>query len=216
MSHRNLSFLQGITDDDTNLLCKILDWAEAAEEKYLTKFSFFLDERQCGLCTQTLASVKCENYKLWGGYEDAERKILCVYPPYGEVSCEDFPMKAVTFNYRQEDKLSHRDFLGAIMALQIKRECVGDILVGHGSTSVFVKDTAVADVLSLQKIGRVGVKTSEDVDRLIVPQKEFKEIMDKQGMQDKYDAKKMYDFYKSASYSDDSWERIYELMKLLA
>ena len=52
----------------------------------------------------------------------------------------------------------------------------------------------------------------EDISGFI---KEFKEIMDKQGMQDKYDAKKMYDFYKSASYSDDSWERIYELMKFV-
>lgn len=45
--------------------------------------------------------------------------------------------------------------------------------------------------------------------------KDFKEIMDKHGLQDKYDDKKMYDFYKSASYSDDSWERIYELMKFV-
>ncbi|HCJ40339.1 MAG TPA: RNA-binding protein [Ruminococcus sp.] len=159
---RNFSFLNDLTDDDKRLLSRFLDWTEMAEEKYITKHSAFLDARQCMLCDKVMASVKYENYLLWGGYEGAERKMLCVFPPYSDEDIKSsFPMTAVTFRYRSEDKLDHRDFLGSLMALGITRDCVGDILVGEGLTSVFVKDTAVRDVMSVSKIGRVGVKTVE-------------------------------------------------------
>ena len=69
----------------------------AADEKYITKFSAFLDERQCQLCEKLMASVKYENYRLWGGYENAARRMLCVYPEYGEAESEDFPITAITF-----------------------------------------------------------------------------------------------------------------------
>ena len=161
---RNFSFLTDITDDDKRLLSRFLDWTEMAEEKYITKHSAFLDERQCRLCEKVMASVKYENYLLWGGYEGAERKMLCVYPQYGDENIiESFPMQAVTFRFRLEDKLSHRDFLGSLMALGITRGCVGDILVNSGSASVFVKDTVVRDVLGISKIGRVGVKTGAQI-----------------------------------------------------
>lgn len=177
MNRRNFSFLNNITDEDRTLLSRVLDWAETAEEKYVTRCSFFMDERQCGQCEQVLRSVKYENYMLWGGYENAEREMLCVYPPYSEDIKENFPIVPVTFVYRKEDRLSHRDFLGSLMALQIKRECVGDILVGEGSTAVFLKDTVAQDVLSsLHKIGRVGVKTETGFDINSAPKTEFREI----------------------------------------
>ena len=86
----------------------------AADEKYITKFSAFLDERQCLLCEKLMASVKYENYRLWGGYENAARRMLCVYPEYGDlVESEDFPITAITLLYRKEDKITHRDILEA-------------------------------------------------------------------------------------------------------
>lgn len=176
MAQRNLSFLQNITDDDKVLLDRVLDRAEMAEEKYITKYSFFLDERQQGLCRQALASVKFENYRLWGGFEEAERRVLCTYPEYDVPSNDDFPIRAVTFAYRQADKLGHRDFLGSLMGLGITRSSVGDILVGEGKAAVFVKDTVAGDVLSITKVGRVGVKASQGLDSTLVVRREFKEI----------------------------------------
>lgn len=177
MKQRNFSFLQNLTDEDKRLLSQFLDWTEMADEKYITKHSAFLDERQCELCEKVMASVKYENYLLWGGYKNAERKMLCVYPQYGDDDIiGSFPMKAITFRYRPEDKLDHRDFLGSLMALGITRGCVGDILVGDGRTAVFVKDTAVTDVMSVSKIGRVGVKAEEGFDPSAIKEPEFREI----------------------------------------
>lgn len=177
MGRRELSFLQGLTDEDKRLLSQFLDWTEMAEEKYITKYSAFLDERQCRLCERVMASVKYENYLLWGGYEYAERKMLCVYPRYSDEDIENtFPMRAVTFRYRREDKPDHRAFLGSLMALGITRSCLGDILVGEGSTAVFVKDTAFAEVMGVTKVGRIGVKPEKGFDPTAVREPELREI----------------------------------------
>ncbi|MBP3797731.1 MAG: RNA-binding protein [Ruminococcus sp.] len=176
MKHKDLSFLHDISEEDKRLLSRFLDWTDMAEEKYITKYSAFLDERQCMLCEKVMASVKYENYLLWGGYDDAERRMLCVYPQYSDIDKNDMPMRAVTFRYRKEDKLSHRDILGSLMALQIKRDQLGDILVGEGASCVFVRDTVADDVMSVSKIGRVGVKAEEGFDSSVIREPEFKEI----------------------------------------
>ena len=82
-------------------------------------------------------------YTLWKKKEptDAERKMLCVFKEYYQPENSDFPMTCLTFSYRKENKLTHRDFLGAIMALQIKRETVGDIVIGDGTAQIAVSDS---------------------------------------------------------------------------
>lgn len=176
MKHRDLSFLHNVSDDDRILLNMILDRAEAAEEKYVTRYTFFLNGRERMLCEQVLASVKYENYLLWGGYEEAERTVLCVFPPYSDADIDAFPIVPVTFTFRKEDKIGHRDILGSLMGLGIKRECVGDILADEGKAAVFVYDTAANDVLAINRIGRVGVKTTIGFDHGLVKEPEMKEI----------------------------------------
>lgn len=43
--------------------------------------------------------------------------------------------------------------------------------------------------------------------------KSLKEELDKRGMQQVYDEKAIYSFYKTAYYSDQSWERVYDYIK---
>lgn len=177
MGRKDLSFLHNITDEDKIFLNKLVDWTEFAREKYSLKFSGFLDERMCALSKAVLSSVRWENYVFWGGYDEAERQMLCVYPEYEEISKEDFPMEIVEFSYRAADKLTHRDFLGALMSLQIKRDCVGDILVTEGKAQVFLKDQAAQLAMeNIRKIGRVGVKLSLGAQELLVPKPDFEQI----------------------------------------
>ena len=163
MARAKYQFLPDLSEDDIRLLDRVSDWIMAADEKYITKFSAFLDERQCLLCEKLMASVKYENYRLWGGYENAARRMLCVYPEYGEAESEDFPITAITLLYRKEDKITHRDILGSLMGLRITRDSVGDILVGEG-TSV------------LTKVGKAGVKLQEGYDGSIHIEQKIQEI----------------------------------------
>ena len=158
-------------DPDKLLEARIGDMYDRAEKYYSCVYSSFLDERQCllaeKLCNKRQNSIHGGEllYSLWGGFENAQRKILCVYNEYcSDMYMQDFPVKCLTFSYRKEDRLSHRDFLGSFMGMNLKRETIGDIVVSEGETQTFVTDTAAALILQLAgKIGRVGVKISEDV-----------------------------------------------------
>jgi RNA-binding protein YlmH len=67
--------------------------------------------------------------------------------------------------------LRHRDFLGALTALGIRREMLGDILTGKGRAVVFVREDVAPFLMDqADKIGRVGVRTGyADVTDLPVP-----------------------------------------------
>ncbi len=45
--------------------------------------------------------------------------------------------------------------------------------------------------------------------------KELKTILDRKGMQNVYNRKAMFSFYKTAEFSDQSWDRMYEIFKRL-
>ncbi len=71
-------------------------------------------------------------YTLYGGYEDAERKIACFgderdmgYPPAPPISIICIEPLSAKFS----DQLTHRDFLGSLIGLGIKRETLGDIII---------------------------------------------------------------------------------------
>lgn len=148
---------------DKLFLARLNDMVNQCERKGVS-YSYFLDERQCAeadlWCSRNTGDFL---YTLWGGYEDAGRKMLAVYPDYySDYITDDFPFKCLTFIYRKEDKLTHRDFLGTFMGMRLKRETIGDIIVSEGMAQAFVTDVAAKLILtSVSKIGRTGVKISD-------------------------------------------------------
>ena len=163
-----------LSDEDRILVSHIADMISICEKSYCPKFSVFLDERQTALAQSVINERGFVQYSFYGGYEGASRKVLGVFPEYcGDVK---FPVSALTFKYRENDRLSHRDFLGAFMSRQIKREMLGDIVVGNGHTTAFVYDT-VRDVLLSEgtKIGSVGIKAEEDDNPDIKAEQAFSE-----------------------------------------
>lgn len=81
---------------------------------------------------------------LWGGCEGAERKIAIFgseeqlgYPWPETIRC----MKIAPVSAKFADNLSHRDFLGSLMALGVKRELMGDIVIDGGCGYLFCLDS---------------------------------------------------------------------------
>ena len=106
----------------------------------------FLDMYQISLVENFLKKIKFENYKLYGGYEEAERKILIIYPEkYDEIMLEKNYSKIlksvrVTLPEEEKGKYSHRNYLGGIVKLGLKREKVGDILVSDTGADIIVME----------------------------------------------------------------------------
>ncbi|MBP5581207.1 MAG: RNA-binding protein [Ruminococcus sp.] len=168
-------------NDPTDKLfaARLRDMVSLCERDGAPVFSSFFDERQCAeaeaWCARNTGSLR---YRLWGGYDDARRRMLAVYPDYCEdYILEDFPFVCLTFAYREEDRLSHRDFLGSFMGLQLKRDVIGDIVVTEGTAQAFVTEVAAKLISgSISKIGRVGVKISGDKPFILENAQKFQEI----------------------------------------
>ena len=63
------------------------------------------------------------------------------------------------------------------MGLRIKRDSVGDILVGEGKSAVFLRSSVAGEVTSaLTKVGRAGVKLREGYDGSINIEQKIQEI----------------------------------------
>ena len=93
------------------------------------------------------------------------------------MSAAQIGLMCLTFTYRSEDKLTHRDFLGSFMAQQLRREVIGDIVVGEGVAQAFVTDVAARLIgSSVTKIGRVGVKLTDDEPFRLENAQKFQEI----------------------------------------
>lgn len=156
------------SDDDKQLVAQLNDGIDLCLTRQKPYFMPFMSERKQAVLFSELKKAYFDNYLFFGGYGNSERKMLGLF---FDEPCEDcFPISAVEFSFRKCDKLTHRDFLGALMSLGIERETVGDILVEDGRAVVFVK-TELSDYIMSQisKVGRVGVKV-DDADLSKLPQ----------------------------------------------
>lgn len=138
---------------------RLKDTADICAKTSKPKYLGFLSAAEAVLAGQTLKNADCRT-SFYGGYETAERVMLGCFPDWLEE--DSFPISALTFKFRENDTLSHRDFLGSLMALGIKRETVGDILTEQGRAVIFVTDE-ICDYIKNQvtKIGRIGVTVTE-------------------------------------------------------
>lgn len=130
--------------DDKILLAQILDKVESVENKNKIEHTDFLDMSQIELVQKFINKIKIENYMSYGGFEKAERKMYVIYP-------EKFNIEVVSKNVNSmvdiirielpEDlkgKYTHRDYLGAVIKLGVKREKVGDIIVDKDGADIIV------------------------------------------------------------------------------
>lgn len=119
----------------------------------------FLSDWQQALCKKRLPYGDTV-YRLFGGYDGAERCYLCISP--FEVGDSAFPIRCIEITYRPQDTLTHRDFLGAVLGLNLTREAVGDIIITPGRALVYLSASVAETVLrELDKVGRVGVSCRE-------------------------------------------------------
>lgn len=154
-----------LTKDEQILYEHYNDLIQLSYQRSIPAFSQFASMSELELAYQALDAFYGKGvvmpdvqYKAYGGYPEAERKVICFLPEDGrrEVTPEDFPIACIQFapaNKRFCDELNHRDYLGTIMGLGITREQIGDILVKkdkvHQSSTAYVfckKDKA--DLLS--------------------------------------------------------------------
>ncbi len=141
--------------DDKICLAQVIDKIDFSKQNETIEYTDFLDMYQVALVENFLRKIKFENYKLYGGYENAERKILIVYPEtYNEDMLRKdyskiFNIVRIELPQEEKGKYSHRNYLGGIIKLGLKREKVGDIIVADEGADIIVERN-FAKILSEQ------------------------------------------------------------------
>lgn len=165
-------------EDSSFFTAMMEDAAELCERRNAPVFTDFLDEEKQGVAISVMKQAHA-NYLLFGGYENAERCMLGVFPPYDEPDTELFPMNVITVEYRNVDHLDHRSVLGTLMAQGIERSCIGDILIETGRCVFFCRNTVARALLSdIRTIGGTGVKLTEGYEPPLPVAHKFKELTD--------------------------------------
>lgn len=169
------------TPEDRFLLAKLWDKITGAIRKNIPGETAYLSPRELEMARYLFGDEP--GLYAFGGYEDAERKMLVYLPDYLEESTlygEGSPLVCLEGTFFQGDELSHRDILGALMGAGIQREAVGDILVEKGRCLFFVTREIAPYVLdNLRSAGRTVLHlTQVPLQGLSLPQPEFQEIRD--------------------------------------
>ncbi len=129
-------------EKEQDLLCKRLrELSENAYYRGFCTYSDFLNLNEQNLFFGNYKEIVRSEYKLWGGYNDAERRVICFYEDdsstnmYWPIVC----LKIMPAHAKFSDKLTHRDYLGAVLNLGIDRCKIGDILVMEHAGYVFCR-----------------------------------------------------------------------------
>lgn len=142
--------------EDALFLAHLEDKVQNCLLHHSITYTSFLNLHEHSLAKNSLRKQKDCFSLFWGGYEDAARVAVICFPAWIDVASEE---KALTYFIQNEENnpfcvvrvekdafhgLSHRDYLGALTGLGIKREKIGDILLRDNGTDIIVQKTIAA------------------------------------------------------------------------
>ncbi len=167
--------------EDRLLLAKLWDKINAGIRKNIPASTCFLSPRELEMAKYLFGEP--EGLYAFGGYGEAERKMLVYLPDYFEEAAlydADSPCVCLRATFHQGDSLSHRDFLGALMGAGIGRETVGDICVGKSSCDFFVTAEIAPYILqNFLSAGRTKLHLEQiPLTEAEIPEPEVKELRD--------------------------------------
>lgn len=166
---------------DAELSAKLLDLAEITLKNRKYKVSEFLDPYGQSIAETIVAHYDSLAMETNGGYAGAERvKVAFIDNDFlNYASSLDFGLTSIAINWDSRyARLSHRDVLGALMSLGIKREVLGDIIMADEKCYV-ITDNSMATYIAqnLTEVGQATVSVSlANLDDIPAKEEKVKEI----------------------------------------
>lgn len=114
---------------------------------------------------------------LFGGYSDAERCVAAFLPDYMDEDDADWPISLLIITPTDGKTYSHRDYLGSLMSLGIKRQVLGDLIVSGEKAYLFCLESIeefVINNLTSVSGARVNIDKAESFE--LLPERKFEEV----------------------------------------
>ena len=154
-------FIPPQNDKERFLMRHLEDLARTALARGIPKYSSFLSDREQVLAQAAMSKAGCACWHLEGGYPEAERRLMAIEP---EDSWADSPLTCVRLDCRAApgaELPAHKDYLGSLMGLALRREALGDIVLPAGmpgTAYVFALEPAARLICEeLCQVGRAEV-----------------------------------------------------------
>lgn len=145
-----------MTPEETLLQKRFADLRRQSALNNRYTYTGFLTLAEQELFYQSIPQISVQEFRLWGGFTEAERKVLRFGSPEALWYDEDFPLTCIVIrpvSVKFAEKLSHRDVLGALMNLGIERSLLGDIVIKENYCYVMCL-TRIADFIT-RELGRI-------------------------------------------------------------
>lgn len=165
--------------EEKQLCNRLADRIVRMEKRYQEEVTDFLTPALQQTAQSFLQQRQINRYFFFGGYAGAERQRLVLYPEYSqqEESMADIALLRLSGNFKFV-RANHRDFLGALMSLGLKREKFGDLLIDEQGCYLFAAQEVVSYLL--QNCPRVkGVPLTGvlmELEQFVPPKQEIKEL----------------------------------------
>ena len=166
-----------MTKDDL-IKARIEDHITQCRDGFYVTSTGFLDSHEQSVAGSIARHAPGVRTLMYGGYGDAERRMLVCIPSEMPLSDEDAAEGLIEVLRVSKPAgsraLTHRDYLGSILALGIERRLIGDILVRDDGADIFVVPEISAYLLrEYTQAGRCPLRTETvpPEDALIPPQR---------------------------------------------
>ena len=170
------------------ILSKILDKINFCEVKNQIQITDFFDLAKQELIQKFLQKQKQENYLFFGGFEEAERKMLIFYPKKLRMLVKENKINLgewlkvirITLPNENRGKYVHQNYLGAFLKLGVKREKIGDILVEEDGADILIHKDILKflqqNLTQLTRFQKAKIEeiNLQDIRKVIVPKEQIK------------------------------------------
>lgn len=167
------------SEEERQLGSHVVDLARLAWDTNRPQVTDFYDPYERKVAESVLSGIPEVGMLQQGGYRDAERARLVIYPQLYLVETIPSALRVLeasgNFSFQS---VSHRDYLGSLMSTGLKRSKIGDILVLPEGCQVVVA-AEVADYLLTHwdRVHQVPISVREiDEEQLAVEPERIKEI----------------------------------------
>lgn len=166
--------------EERHFIDQVVEWKENVLIQYSPKLTDFLDPREQEIVSSVIGENSEVKVSFMGGVHETERKRALLYPDYYEPSQEDFQLSLFEVQYASKFiTLSHRQVLGSLMSLGIKRTKFGDIRFYEDIVQIICADE-ISDYINMNfnEVGRSKVNLKQkSLNELIPHRDEVQELI---------------------------------------
>jgi RNA-binding protein YlmH len=157
-----MDIYQHFRKEEQPFIDQVLSLKDDVERTFQTKLTDFLDPREQFIMQSIIGGHTDVQLRFFGGQPHVERKRALLAPYYEEIHDEHFNVVILEASFPQKFvQLTHRDVLGSLMSLGMKRSKIGDLIAEDGVIQIVAaEEIAIFIQTHLQSVKKSKINLS--------------------------------------------------------